>query len=80
MQEKNKKKKIVSKSYVSKSILDTEKIAVRAGHHCAQPLGAYLNLPATARASLYFYNTEEEVNLFLEKVAKVRSWMGFKED
>lgn len=62
------------------SILDTEKIAVRAGHHCAQPLGAYLNLPATARASLYFYNTEEEVSLFLEKVAKVRTWMGFKED
>lgn len=61
------------------SMLDTEKIAIRAGHHCAQPLGAYLNVPATARASLYFYNTEDEVNIFLEKIAKVRSWMGYKD-
>lgn len=61
------------------SVLDTEKIAIRAGHHCAQPLGAYLGLPSTARASLYFYNTSEEVEKFLEAVAKVRSWMGFKD-
>ncbi|MBP5402460.1 MAG: SufS family cysteine desulfurase [Treponema sp.] len=61
------------------TILDTEKIAVRAGHHCAQPLGAYLEIPATARASLYFYNTEEEVKRFAEKVSKIRSWMGFKD-
>lgn len=61
------------------SILDTEHIAVRAGHHCAQPLGAYLGLPATARASLYFYNTEEEVDTFLSKLKNVRSWMGYKD-
>ncbi|MGN0739421.1 MAG: aminotransferase class V-fold PLP-dependent enzyme [Treponema sp.] len=61
------------------SILDTEKIAIRAGHHCAQPLGSYLNVPATARASLYFYNTKSEVEIFLEKISKVRSWMGFKD-
>ena len=60
------------------SILDTEKIAIRAGHHCAQPLGSYLNVPATARASLYFYNTKDEVEIFLEKISKVRSWLGFK--
>ena len=60
------------------SILDTEKIAIRAGHHCAQPLGSYLNVPATARASLYFYNTKNEVEIFLEKISKVRSWLGFK--
>lgn len=59
------------------SILDTEKIAIRAGHHCAQPLGAYLQLPATARASLYFYNTEEEIDTFLEKIKNVRKWMGY---
>lgn len=58
------------------TVLDTEHIAIRAGHHCAQPLGAYLGLPSTARASLYFYNTSEEVEKFLEAVAKVRSWMG----
>ncbi|MCR5288445.1 MAG: SufS family cysteine desulfurase [Treponema sp.] len=60
------------------SVLDTEHIAIRAGHHCAQPLGAYLEVPATARASVYLYNTEDEVNIFLEKLAKVRSWMGLK--
>lgn len=61
------------------SLLDSEKIAIRAGHHCAQPLGAHLGLPATARASLYFYNTEEEVKIFLEKIAKIRSWAGYKD-
>lgn len=61
------------------SLLDSEKIAIRAGHHCAQPLGAHLNVPATARASLYFYNTEDEVNVFLEKIAKIRSWSGYKD-
>lgn len=61
------------------SILDTEKIAIRAGHHCAQPLGSYLNLPATARASLYLYNTEKEVFTFLDKITKVRKWMGYKD-
>lgn len=60
------------------SLLDSEKIAIRAGHHCAQPLGAYLNVPATARASLYFYNTEEEVQIFLKKIAKIREWSGYK--
>ncbi len=59
------------------SILDTEKIAIRAGHHCAQPLGAWLELPATARASVYFYNTEEEVAFFLDKIKNVRKWMGY---
>ena len=61
------------------SILDTEKIAIRAGHHCAQPLGQYLDVPATARASLYFYNTAEEVDRFCAALAKVRGWSGFKD-
>lgn len=59
------------------SILDSEKIAVRAGHHCAQPLMQYLNVNSTARASLYFYNTEEEIEIFCEKLSHVRGWMGF---
>lgn len=59
------------------TVLDSENIAIRAGHHCAQPLGEYLGLPATARASLYFYNTEDEVNRFADAVANVRRWMGF---
>ena len=61
------------------SLLSEEHIAIRAGHHCAQPLGQYLGQTATARASLYFYNTEEEVDLFLEKVSKLRKWSGYKD-
>ncbi|MBO7121852.1 MAG: SufS family cysteine desulfurase [Treponema sp.] len=61
------------------SILDTEKIAIRAGHHCAQPLGQHLGVPATARASLYFYNTAEEVDIFCQKLARVREWAGYKD-
>lgn len=59
------------------TVLDEEHIAIRAGHHCAQPLGAHLGLPSTARASLYFYNTEDEVHRFAEKLASVRKWMGY---
>lgn len=60
------------------SILDTEKIAIRAGHHCAQPLMQKLGVGSTARASCYFYNTEEECRTFVEKVGHVREWMGYK--
>lgn len=59
------------------TVLDEEHIAIRAGHHCAQPLGAHLGLPSTARTSLYFYNTEDEVRRFAEKLASVRKWMGY---
>ena len=59
------------------TVLDEEHIAIRAGHHCAEPLGAHLGLPSTARASLYFYNTEDEVRRFTEKLASVRKWMGY---
>lgn len=60
------------------SVLDSERIAIRAGHHCAQPLGAYLGVPASARASVYFYNTEEEVDKFLCALKNVRKWMGLE--
>lgn len=58
------------------SILDMDGIAIRAGHHCAQPLMEYLQVNATCRASLYFYNTKEDVDLFLESLKKVRGWLG----
>ena len=61
------------------SLLSEEHIAIRAGHHCAQPLGQYLGQTATARASLYFYNPDEEVDLFHEKVSKLREWSGYKD-
>lgn len=60
------------------TILDHYGIAVRSGHHCAQPLGAYLYAPATNRASFYIYNTEAEVARFLEVLPLVRKQMGFK--
>ena len=61
------------------TLLSEEHIAIRAGHHCAQPLGQYLGQTATARASLYFYNTEEEADKFLEKLSHLREWSGYKE-
>lgn len=60
------------------SLLSDEHIAIRAGHHCAQPLGHFLGVPASARASIYFYNTEREIAVLLEKLAHIRAWSGFK--
>ena len=54
------------------SILDEEGIAIRSGHHCAQPLMEFLKLPATSRASFYIYNTEEEVDVLIEALEKAR--------
>jgi cysteine desulfurase / selenocysteine lyase len=48
------------------TLLDQEGIAIRSGHHCTQPLHRYLSLPATARASLSFYNTREEIDIFIK--------------
>jgi len=53
------------------TILDQEGIAVRAGHHCAQPVMQRFNVPATARASFAFYNTKEEVDVLARTVEKV---------
>jgi cysteine desulfurase/selenocysteine lyase len=54
--------------------LDAQGIAVRVGHHCAQPLHRRLGLTATTRASAYLYNTTDDVDAFLETVAGVRSY------
>ena len=56
--------------------LDSRGIAVRVGHHCAQPLHRRLGLTATTRASAYLYNTSDEVDAFLEAVGAVRSFFG----
>jgi cysteine desulfurase/selenocysteine lyase len=56
--------------------LDEQGIAVRVGHHCAQPLHRRLGLTATTRASTYLYNTTDEVDFFLEAVAGVRPFFG----
>lgn len=52
------------------TLLDNQKIAIRAGDHCAQPLIRYLNLPATCRASFYIYNNKEDVDKFIEALKK----------
>ena len=61
------------------AILDADEIDVRAGHHCAQPLLNHLGFRSTTRASLMFYNTEEEVRRLLGSLASVRSRMGYKD-
>lgn len=53
-------------------VLDTQGIAIRAGHHCAMPLHERFNLPATARASFYLYNTPDEVDQLVEALYKVK--------
>ncbi|WP_336711219.1 cysteine desulfurase [Arthrobacter sp. USHLN218] len=58
--------------------LDDKGIAVRVGHHCAQPLHRRLGLVATTRASTYLYNTTDDVDAFLEAVAQVRPFFGAK--
>ena len=58
-------------------ILVSDGVAIRAGHHCAQPLLAYLKHPSTARASLAFYNTESEVDRLLDSISTLRERMGY---
>ena len=54
------------------TILDLEGVAIRAGHHCAQPLTKYLKQNATCRASFYFYNTTDDVDRLIDALKKVR--------
>jgi cysteine desulfurase/selenocysteine lyase len=57
-------------------VLDRDGIAVRAGHHCAQPLHEKYGIPATARASFYLYNTRQEVDRLIESIYKVKHMFG----
>ncbi len=61
------------------SIMADGGVAVRAGHHCAEPLHQFLQIPSTTRASIMFYNTEEEVERFVKVLGSVRPLMGYKE-
>ncbi|MEI3599612.1 MULTISPECIES: cysteine desulfurase [unclassified Oceanobacillus] len=58
------------------TVLDAEGIAVRAGHHCAQPLMKWLDVTATARASFYLYNTEEDVDRLALGLLKAKEYFG----
>lgn len=59
------------------TILDADGVAVRAGHHCAQPLMDFLGISACCRVSFAVYNTMEDVEIFLQSLQKVRRWMGY---
>ena len=61
------------------AIMADQGVAVRAGHHCAEPLHQYLGIPSTTRASLMFYNTEEEVERLVEAMKNIRSLMGYRD-
>ncbi|WP_075340346.1 aminotransferase class V-fold PLP-dependent enzyme [Tenacibaculum agarivorans] len=58
------------------SILDKLGIAVRTGHHCAQPIMDYYQIPGTVRASLSFYNTTEEIDIMVEAVTKAKMMLS----
>ncbi len=58
------------------TVLDTEGIAIRAGHHCAQVLMKWLDVSATARASMYLYNTEEEIDRLVDGLVKTKEYFG----
>src|ERR1041385_4312054 len=58
------------------TILDDEGIAIRTGHHCAQPVMQRFGIPATARASFAFYNTKEEIDVFIGALKKVKEVLG----
>ncbi|UVI31845.1 cysteine desulfurase [Paenibacillus spongiae] len=59
------------------TVLDTKGIAVRAGHHCCQPLMRWLDVSATARASFYLYNTEEDVNRLADALHQTKEFFGY---
>lgn len=58
------------------TLLDQEGIAIRSGHHCTQPLHRHLVIPATARASLSFYNTREEIDVFIKVLKETLDFFG----
>jgi cysteine desulfurase/selenocysteine lyase len=58
------------------TVLDAEGIAVRAGHHCAQPLMRWLKASATSRASFYLYNTEDDIDKLVEGLVKTKEYFS----
>ena len=60
------------------AIFAEDNVCIRAGHHCAQPLHILLGIPSTVRASLAFYNTDEDIEKFLGVLSTIRSRMGYE--
>ena len=59
------------------TILDSYGIAIRAGHHCANPLMRHMKINATCRASFYIYNTKEDIDALAEALKNTRKWLGY---
>lgn len=59
------------------TILDASGVAIRAGHHCAEPLMRYMKVNATCRASFYLYNSKEDVDRLAQALANTRRWLGY---
>ena len=59
------------------AIFDADNVAIRAGHHCAQPLHQFLGVQSTARMSLAFYNDEQDIHRFIETLGSIRRRMGY---
>ena len=59
------------------AVFDSEDVAIRAGHHCAQPLHQFLNIQSSARMSLAFYNDEQDIERFIAVLKTVRGKMGY---
>lgn len=60
------------------TILDSHSVAIRSGHHCAQPLMKYLGVNSTCRMSLYFYNTQEDIDRLMLAINDVRRRLGYE--
>ena len=58
------------------TIIDKLGVAVRTGHHCAQPIMSFFNIPGTIRASFAFYNTKEEIDIFVEAVKRAQMMLS----
>ncbi len=59
------------------TVLDAEGVAIRAGHHCCQPLMRWLNVSATARASFYLYNTKADVDRLIHALVRTKEYFGY---
>jgi len=60
-------------------LLDSDGIAIRAGHHCAQPIMKKLGVSATGRASFYLYNSEKDVDRLCDSLVKTVKFMGIRD-
>lgn len=58
------------------TVLDSKGVAIRAGHHCCQPLMRWLNVSATARASFYLYNTEDDIDRLVDALIQTKEFFG----